>query len=839
MSFWNNSSEKLIIELNSTLEGLSTQSATDQLKTYGANSLIIQRRHPVWQFLMKFSNPLVLILLFASGVSALTGEAISFVLIILIVLLSVILDFVQNYRAEQAAESLKKSVLVNASVYRDKKLKEIPFSEIVPGDVVQLSAGDLVPADGIILTAKDLFLNQAMLTGESYPVEKTFTAGGTSGEDLSLATNAVFMGTSVVSGQGRALIVQTGAKTSFGKIAESLSEQAPPTSFDIGIRRFGYLIMRLTVALVLFVIFINFFFHRPMLESFLFAIALAVGLTPELLPMIITVTLSRGALRMAKKQVIVKKLTAIQNFGDMDILCSDKTGTLTEGQIFLERHVDIEGRESSQVLKLAYLNSFFETGLKSPIDRAILEHKEVDISEWKKVDEVPFDFERRRVSVLVDQGEKRFLIVKGATDEILSLSQSYELGDLGKPILFNELIHQKVIDLRNQLEADGFRAIGVAWKEVPMDHLHAVISDEAELVFAGIAAFHDPPKAGIQEVIRELEKNHVQLKVVTGDSELVTRHLFSQMNITVTATLSGTELQKMDDPTLLAIVETVNLFCRVSPPQKNRIILALKSRGHTVGYIGDGVNDAPSLHSADVGFSVEGAVDVAKDAADIILLKKDLSVLNAGIIEGRRTHTNIMKYIMMGASSNLGNMFSMAGATLFLPFLPMLPFQILLNNFLYDISEVTIPMDSVDPSQITHPTSWDIGFVHRFMWAIGLVSSLFDFFTFYILRTVFQANESLFHTGWFVESIATQVLVIFVIRTRLRPWQSRPSRALVVTSFSVVGFAALLPFTPLAQALGFVPLNFSFFAILAGTVVTYLFCVEGIKRWFYQRYAKS
>ena len=596
------------------------------------------------------------------------------------------------------------------------------------------------------------------------------------------------------------------------------------------------LIMRLTFLLVLFVFLINAFFHRPFLESFLFAIALAVGLTPELLPMVITVTLSRGALRMAKKQVIVKRLAAIHNLGSMDVLCTDKTGTLTEGRIQLERHLDAQGNDSAQVLQLAYLNSYFETGLKSPLDDAILEHKEIDASSWRKIDEVPFDFERRRVSVLVDQGEKRLLVVKGSPEDILRLSTQYAVGEAQGAQPLDEKALASIQALHDSLEREGFKVLGIAWRPVALDHPHAVVDDETELIFAGFAAFLDPPKASAAHALKALAADGVSVKIVTGDSELVTRYVCDQLGMPVTGVLTGSEIQQMDDPTLAVRVREANLFCRVTPAQKNRVILSLKAQGHTVGYLGDGINDAPSLHSADVGISVDGAVDVAKAAADMIMLRHDLNVLHAGVLEGRRTFANIMKYIMMGTSSNFGNMFSMAGAALFLPFLPMLPSQILLNNLLYDVSELPIPMDNVDNTYLTHPRHWDTTFIRNYMWVVGPVSSVFDFLMFFILLKVFGAGEALFHTGWFIESIATQVLVIFVIRTRGNPFKSRPSVALTITSLTVVLIAVALPFTPFAAQLGFVAPPPLFFLILPVIVLCYLVAVEFVKRFFYRHF---
>ncbi len=817
--------------------GLSDADAKARLATFGPN---LFREHTerslLLQYITRFKNPLVIILLVASAVSAFTGEVTNFLIISCIVLLSVTLDFVQEYRASAAAEKLKLSVSLRATVLREGRPREIAVSKVVPGDVVLLTAGDLIPADGMVLEGHDFFVKQALLTGESYPVEKKAGALADTATDLQEATNAVFMGTSVISGSARMVVVKTGAATAIGAIADSVSRPSPPTAFEIGTRRFGMLIMRLTFLLVLFVLLVNTLFHRPLLESFLFAVALAVGLTPELLPMVVSVTLSRGALRMAKQHMIVKRLAAIQNLGSMDVLCTDKTGTLTEAKIRMERHVDAEGRPSERVLELAYLNSSFETGLKSPLDEAILEHTHIDLNGWKKIDEVPFDFERRRVSVLIDNGEQRWLVVKGAPDEIAGLCTHCEAegANLQRPI--DDAALAGIRDQYHALEQEGFRVLGIAWRQVPLDHPHAVVSDETELVLAGFAAFLDPPKDSAAPALALLKRSGVAIKIVTGDSDLVTRHVCAQLKIPVTGVLSGKEIAQMDEHTLGARVETVNLFCRVNPAQKERVIRAFRARGHVVGYLGDGINDAPSLHAADVSLSVDSAVDVAKEAADMILLKHDLHVLHAAVVEGRRTFGNIMKYIMMGTSSNFGNMFSMAGASLFLPFLPMLPTQILLNNILYDVSEVPIPLDKVDAEEIAGPRALDLDFVRNFMVVIGPISSVFDFLTFYVMLAILHANEELFHTGWFVESLCTQVLVIFIIRTRGNPLKSCAHPMLTGTSLAVVAIAVLLPFTPLAARFGFVPPPAMFYLILGIMVLAYLSLVELVKQGFYRRW---
>jgi P-type Mg2+ transporter len=826
-----------LTELNATSNGLTSGDANERLARLGPN---VFRSHADYSLLLdilrRFKNPLVIILLVASAISGLAGDVASFVIIIVMVALSVTLDVIQESHAGKAAERLKESVAVRANVLRDGKQQDVLIAEVVPGDVVMLSAGDLVPADGRVVEAKDLFVKQGLLTGESYPVEKQAIELPNTATDMQGATNALFMGTSIVSGAARMVVIKTGTATAMGAIADTLTKAAPPTAFELGTRKFGLLIMRVTILMVLFVLLVNTVNHKPLLESFMFAIALAVGLTPELLPMIVTVTLSRGALRMADKHVIVKRLASIQNLGSMDVLCTDKTGTLTEAKIQLDCHLNTQGVDSARVLELAYLNSHFESGLKSPLDDAILAHsgERVDVSDWKKIDEVPFDFERRRVSVLIDNGKTRLLIVKGAPEDTLRISTHYEAASGGSTQLLNPVVADEIRNKFDSYSREGLRVLAIAWREVPLDHPHAVIGDETELTFAGFVGFLDPPKQSAGTAIAALKQSGITVKIVTGDSELVTQHICSQLNIEVTGVVTGAELAQMDDHVLRARVEIANLFCRVSPAQKDRVIMALKARGHVVGYMGDGINDAPSLHSADVGLSVASAVDVAKEAADIILLEENLQVVHDGVMEGRRTFSNIMKYIMMGTSSNFGNMFSMAGAALFLPFLPMLPTQILLNNILYDVSEIPIPLDKVDEVDTQHPRTWDMKFVRNFMLVVGPVSSLFDFLTFYVMIAVLKANESLFQTGWFIESLATQVLVIFVIRTRGNPLKSRPHRWLVATSLAIVAIAAMIPFTPLGAYFGFTNPPLKFFAILAAMVVSYLLLVELVKRGFYR-----
>lgn len=822
--------------LQSADTGLSSAAAAATLKTVGPNEIETGKRKSLLiAFIERFSNPLVLILVFAAVVSAFTGDVPSFIIIAAIVLMSVVLDVTQEYQAQNAADRLRKQVSISAKVLRDGKPVDIPAAEVVPGDIALLAAGDLVPADARLIEARDLYADEALLTGEPYPAEKAVApAGSTAASETPFPPNLVFMGSSVVSGTAKALILATGRKTQLGSIASTLRKEPPPTAFAVGIQKFGMMIVRATVFLVLFVVLVNLVFHRQLLESFLFALALAVGLTPELLPMIVSVTLSHGAMRMARKHVIVKRQSAIDDLGSMNVFCSDKTGTLTEARIKLTREVDLGGQNSNEVMQMALLNAVFETGLKSPLDEAILAAGSIDLTAWHKIDEVPFDFERRRVSVLVEGGGRRLIIVKGAPEDVLRLASHYQQqGSEPRPL--DGAARQTAAATFTALGVEGYRVLAVAWRQVEADRQTASIADETDLIFAGFLAFLDPPKAGAREALTTLADLGVAVKVVTGDNEQVTRHVCGELGLKVTGTLTGPEVAALTDEALAARVDDTMLFCRVTPPQKSRIIAALRRKGHVVGYLGDGVNDAPPLHTADVGFSVDTAVDVAKEAAAIILLRKELGVLAEGVREGRRTFANILKYMMMGTSSNFGNMFSMAGGVLFLPFLPMLPTQILLNNLLYDLSETTIPLDNVSDATIARPRHWDLGTVRNFMLLFGPLSSVFDFVTFGLLLWVFQADEILFHTGWFVESLSTQILVIFIIRTA-HPLRDRPHPALVASSLCAFALAVALPYSPLAEWLGFTPLPAELLGALAIVTTTYLAAVYVLKHWFFARY---
>jgi P-type Mg2+ transporter len=836
--WWCWSRADALTHVASSEQGLTGKAAAARRRRDGPNVFRDEPRTSIVRDLARrFGNPLVILLLVASAISGATGQFASFAIIIAMVLLSVVLDFFQEHRANRAAEKLRQSVMVRATVLRDHAWRQIPVTDLVRGDVVRVEAGMLVPADGRLLSATHLHINQAALTGESYPVEKSAADSPDPTLTREQAGHVVLMGTSVVAGEGAILICRTGEETAIGEVADAISGNGTPTAFDLGTRRFGLLIMRLTFFMVLFVLFANAITHKPWLDSLLFAIALAVGLTPELLPMIVSVTLARGAMQMSQQHVVVKRLAAIEDLGAMDVLCTDKTGTLTIAKVELQRALDLDGNTSEHVFELAYLNSTFETGVRTPMDDAILDHRRVATDRWQKAGELPFDFERRRVSVLLESGGEKKLITKGAPEDLVNLCEQFATSSDGAPRALTADARAAALAECDRLGEEGFRVLAVAWKQMPVECRRVDPADESQLVLAGFLAFCDPPKPGADASMQALAAAGVQVKVVTGDNERVTRHVCAAVGIKVNELVTGSALAQMDDAQLHAAIDSIDVFCRVNPAQKKRIVESLRRRGHVVGFLGDGINDAPALNAADVGLSVDTAVDIAKEAADMILLKNDLAVLRNGVMEGRRTFANIRKYLMMGTSSNFGNMFSMAGASLFLPFLAMLPTQILLNNILYDLSEAAIPLDRVDEEEIATPQHWDLHFIRNFMLSIGPVSSLFDFLTFYLLLTLFQADEAMFQTAWFIESLSTQVLVILVIRSRFAPFgprASRPSAVLLATSLSIVIVGVLLIFTPLGRQFGFVALPANAFVMIGGLVVCYLLLAELAKRIFYR-----
>ena len=809
------------------ITGLTPQQAAARLDQFGPNEPTATRRHSLFSdFLHAFSNPLVLILVIAAVISAFMGEAVDAGIIGVIVLLSAIIDVTQTYRSQQAMERLRDRVAPTATVLRGGEWKEIQRREVVPGDIFRLSAGDLVPADARLLVARDLYVQQAALTGESLPCEKAAT--GKPASPKAEARNMVFLGTSVVSGTATAEVVATGPRAAFGDISARLAAHPEETAFDHGLRNFSQLLARTVLFLVIFLIVASILRHRDPFQSLLFAVALAVGLTPEFMPMITSVTLSKGAVAMAHKKVIVKHLSAIQNLGSLDVLCSDKTGTLTAGTMSLDRSLDPFGNPSQRALELAYLNSKFETGIRSPLDDVILRQAPPPGMEgYSKRDEIPFDFERRRLSVVVEHQSRRLLITKGAPEGILPLLSSYERD--GKVVPIDADAAKCFQQTSSELNSQGFRSLAVAYVEVPVRPNYSV-ADERNLILAGFLTFSDEPLADAAQVMESLKQDGVEVKVISGDNDRVTGHVCAQVGIASGHIFTGDELERMTDPALGHDVEETRVFARISPAQKNRILLALKHNGHAVGFMGDGINDAPSLHAADVGISVSSAVDVARDSADVILVEPGLRVLHDGIIEGRKAFGNVMKYLLMGTSSNFGNVLSMAAASFFLPFLPMLPTQILLNNLLYDVGQLTIPTDNVDDTYLQKPQRWNINLIRNFKVFIGPVSSLFDFLTFYVLLHFFRSSEAQFHTGWFVESLATQTLVLFVIRTSKNPLRSRPSRPLLATCLAVVAIGIYLPFSPLAGMLGFTPLPGSYFAFVAVATGAYLLLVEAAKR---------
>jgi Mg2+-importing ATPase len=813
-------------ETQGAIAGLTAQEAEARLDRFGPNEPAATQHHSfLSELLHGFMNPLVLILLIAAAASAFLGEKVDAGIIGVIVLLSAVIDLAQTYRSQRAIEQLRAQVAPTATVLRDGEWKEIRRRDVVPGDVVRLSAGDLVPADARLLIARDLYVQQAALTGESLPAEKEASAEPTSTK--ADARNMVFLGTSIVSGTATAEVAATGPRTAFGDIAARLGARPEATAFDLGLRNFSQLLARTVLFLVLFLIVVSIARHRDPLQSLLFAVALAVGLTPEFLPMITSVTLSKGAIAMARKKVIVKHLSAIQNLGSVDVLCSDKTGTLTAGTMSLDRSLDPFGNLSQRALELAYFNSKFETGIRSPLDEVILHQPPPKTEDYIKCDEIPFDFERRRLSVVVERQSQRILITKGAPEGILPLLSGYELN--GKTEAIAEESTRRMQQISNALNSQGFRSLAVAYVEVPARADYSV-KDERNLILAGFLSFADEPLADAAQVVASLKHDGVEMKVISGDNDRVTGHVCTKVGIDPGKIITGEEMDGMTDPALAHVAEETRVFARISPAQKNRILMALKHSGHAVGFMGDGINDAPSLHAADVGISVSTAVDVAREAADVILVEPGLRVLHDGIIEGRKAFGNVMKYLLMGTSSNFGNMFSMAGASLFLPFLPMLPTQILLNNLLYDLSQLTIPTDNVDETYLQKPQHWDIGLIRNFMVFIGPISSIFDFLTFYVLLHYFRASEAQFHTGWFVESLATQTLVLFVIRTAKNPLRSRPSGPLIATCLAAVAIGLYLPFSPLAGMLGFTPLPAAYFGFVAVATGVYLLMVEAAKR---------
>jgi len=835
-------------QLNSRLGGLNEAEAESRLKQVGANEIARQKRQSVlMRLLSNVKNPLVLLLVALGVLSYLTGDQRATVVIFVMVVLGVVLRFFQELRADNAAAKLQAMVGNTATAVRDGKDQEVPLKMLVPGDIIRLAAGDMVPADARLLSAKDLFLNQAALTGEALPVERKAATPAADMQNPLELSNLCFLGSNVESGSATAVVIHTGNRTYFGSLAAGIVGQRQPTSFDLGINKFTWLMIRFIAVMVPAVFLINGFFRHNWLDAFLFAMAVAVGLTPEMLPMIVTVNLSKGALAMARKKVIVKRLNAIQNFGAMDVLCTDKTGTLTQGKIVLEKYLDVNGDANEKVLHYGYLNSYHHTGLKNLLDQAVLDHEELEErlkakERYKKIDEIPFDFERRRMSVVVeDETGLNTLICKGAVEEVLS--QCTRVDVKGQIIPVEREHDAKRRQIADDLNGQGFRVIALAYKEMPgaSDDPVYSVKDEADLILLGFLAFLDPPKDTASEALLRLHGLNVTVKVLTGDNEIITAYICKEVGMPVEHLLLGSQIESMSEPELATAANTTSVFARLAPAHKERIIRALQTQGHVLGFLGDGINDAPALKAADVGISVDSAVDIAKESSDIILLENSLLVLEQGVLEGRRVFGNIVKYIKMAASSNFGNMFSVVGASAFLPFLPMLPIQVLGTNLLYDFSQTTIPTDGVDADWLTKPRQWTIGRILRFILFIGPISSIFDYLTFFIMLYVFKCwnNPALFHTGWFVESLFTQTLIIHVIRTNKIPFiQSRASWPLVLTSLAIVVVGAWLTVSPLATTLGFVALPPSFWLFLAAMLLGYALLTQVVKTWFVRRFGE-
>jgi Mg2+-importing ATPase len=853
--------------LNAAEDGLDNEQIEERQTEFGSNE-VVHEKAPAWyiQFFQAFVNPFIAVLILIAITSWIIdvllappgeGDYKTVIVVGVMVLLSSIIRFWQEFRSNVAAEKLKSMVKTTATVLRKEEgRKEVDIKELVPGDIIFLSAGDMIPADCRIIQSKDLFLNQATLTGEALPVEKReFAVSDAHNKTPLELENICFMGTNVESGQAIAVIVTTGNHTYFGSISKSISGKRAETSFDKGIKSVSWILIRFMLIMVPLVFVINGLTKGDWLEALLFAIAVAVGLTPEMLPMIVTANLAKGAVTMSKRKVIVKRLNAIQNIGAMDILCTDKTGTLTLDKIVLERHLNVEGVEDDEVLKWAYLNSYHQTGLKNLLDVAILEHFEVKDylkveEQYKKVDEIPFDFQRRRMSVILEQANhKHLLICKGAVEEILGLcSYAFDPGEdrqlhieKDRIVAMDEETRNNILQLSKKLNKEGLRVLLVAIKEYDERPLTYTIADENNMVLTGFIGFLDPAKPSAKPSIEALQKLGVSLKVLTGDNEVVTKKICRDVGIPINNILLGNELENISDEELKEKIDDISIFAKLSPVQKSRVVKVMQAKGHTVGFMGDGINDAAALRDADVGISVDTAVDIAKESADIILLEKDLMVLRKGVIYGRRTFGNIIKYIKMTASSNFGNMFSMLGASAFLPFLPMLPVQLLVQNLLYDISQISIPWDKMDAEYIEKPRKWETGGLARFMVFIGPISSVFDYITFFVLYFIFKANspehQSLFQSGWFIEGLLSQTLIVHMIRTRKIPfvqsWATAPVVALT-TTIMVVGI--IVPFTPFANAIRLQSLPISYFPWLIAILTCYCLLTQFVKNWYLKKF---
>lgn len=844
-----------LLRLNTNIKGLTTEEAEKRLDEYGLNELAHSKTLGFWADIFnRCKSPLVIQLLIIALVSVFIGEIKSTIIVSAMVLLSVGLSYILDRRSSNAVESLGKRVQSHVSLLRDGKEIDIPMSEVVSGDIVLLQAGSIIPADLRLITAKDFFVSQSVLTGESMPIEKKTEEVNLDGGFVFELQNACFQGSNVLSGTARGVVVNTGTRTYFGSISEKLTEKRDETSFDKGVKSFTWLMIRFMVIMVFAVFMIVGITKGNWIEALLFGLSIAVGLTPEMLPMIVTVNLAKGALTMSKKKVIVKHLSSIQNFGAIDILCTDKTGTLTQDKVVLEKHVNITGGKSQEVLQYAYLNSFYQTGLKNLIDRAVLSHIELNVEgKCSLVDELPFDFQRRRMSVIVEYEGDHVLICKGAVEEIYAACTHYQVEDEVYPLI--DMMHDDLYEEVETLNSGGYRVLAIAYKDFPAVKNTFNVSDEKGLILLGYIAFFDPPKESAAQAIRSLQDTGVKVKILTGDNSLVTKKICNDVGLEVERVITGDELSRMSNEEFSQTIQQFDIFAKLSPLQKEKVITSLRQAGHVVGYMGDGINDSPSLRAADVGISVDSGVDVAKEAADIVLLEKSLLVLEDGIIEGRKVFANIIKYIRMGASSNFGNMFSVVGASYLFPFLPMRPIQILLNNLLYDFSQTGIPTDNVDKEIVAKPLNWNINNVKRFMVFIGPISSIFDYATYALMWFFFGASqflnpllgssqkdylEKLFQTGWFVESLLTQTLIVHVIRSKHFPFiGSRASLPMTLTTLFIMLIGAWMPYSSFASSFGFVPLPAVFWVWILGFLASYAMLTHIIKVWFIKKYGDN
>jgi Mg2+-importing ATPase len=833
------SKDRLLKKFRTSMRGLPGREVRKRLEEYGFNEPTRTREVPIpLQILEKFKNPLIIVLLIVATVSLLTNQLVSAILVYIMTVISVSLSFFQEYKAKSEARKLIEMVSVNATVVRDGKHHELNTRQLVPGDMVRLSAGNIIPADLRILDAKDLFINQATLTGESFPVEKTVEPIKLKGGSITEMTNIAFMGSNVMSGTGVGLVVKTGPSTQFGELAARVSGRETVTSFDVGVNSFVRLMIWFIVILTVPIFVINTLMKGDAMGALLFGLAVTVGVTPEMLPMLITVNLSSGAIKMSQKKVIVKRLSSIQNFGAMDVLCSDKTGTITLGEVVLERHFDLQGRESEEVLAYAYMNSYFQTGLKNLLDKAIIKHEDIPVRKYNKIDEIPFDFSRRLMSVVMEENGKHLLIAKGAPEEVLKRCSRYELDNEVYGI--NGKIPEHFMGESDKYARQGFRVLALAYRKFKAKKKSYSKDDEKELILKGFIIFLDPPKPDAKKVVESLKNLGIRLKILTGDNELVSRKICGDVGIDISSVVTGDEIDNLSDEELLVVVNSTSVFARLNPIQKERVIRILKQAGHTVGYLGDGINDAPSLKAADVGISVDNAADIAKETADIILLEKSLLVLEEGVMEGRKVYGNILKYIKMGASSNVGNMISVSIGSIFLPFLPMTSLQILVNNFLYDMSQLTIPTDNIDAEYLRKPTPWRIDYIKNFIICFGPISSLYDLTTYAIGLYFYyyvNASQPLFQTFWFLESLGTQTFVIYIIRTSKLPFlQSSPSKWLALTTAGIVLSALVLTLSPVAHMLGFEHPPIQYLILIAIIIVVYLVHVQVLKGWFIRKF---